>query len=174
MKTILLLLSLSFCTCALSQETTKSKNLKLKYTAPQGWTASEFGGKSPWEEGGNTLCKCSGVVFTKQNPNGKLQVLVYPSSTAGLDSAKRNSAGNLRFENVVKYDKIKNKFFSFERKRSSFTDTKTSKKTYEVIRYQTAIDDHFYIIYAWQEASGTISPDTEKALYEVVNNIEPN
>ncbi|MGZ3921557.1 MAG: hypothetical protein ACXVC7_14755 [Bacteroidia bacterium] len=173
MKNLLILLLLSIPALISAQEI-KSKNLKLKYMPPAGWTAREFGGKSPWEDAGNNLCKCGGVSFSKVDPNGALNVIVYPSTQAGLDSTKRNFVGPLRFENVVKFDKIKNKFFSFERKRSNFTDTKTNKKSFEVIRYFAKVDDRFYIIYAWQENMGSISPDTEKALYEMINAIEPN
>ena len=80
-----------------------------------------------------------------------MNVLVYPSTQSGLDSAKRYSAGNHIFENVQKYDKTKNKFFSFERKKSIFSDIRTKTKSFEVFRYFTKIEDHFYIIYTWQE-----------------------
>jgi hypothetical protein len=155
------------------QQSFKSKHLKLKYTTPAGWNTEEFGGKKTWDESGNTLCNCSGVSFTKMNKDGKLNVVLYPSTQSGLDSAKRNSVGALRFENVDKFDKIRNKNFSFERKRSNFTDTKSNTKSFEVLRYFAKVDDHFYIIYAWQENKRAMSPDTEKELYEMVNAIEP-
>ncbi|MCE3225558.1 MAG: hypothetical protein K0S32_109 [Bacteroidetes bacterium] len=158
---------------SLTAQTIKSKALKIKYTLPAGWNAEEFGGKTSWEESGNTLCKCSGVSFTKQHKDGKMNVLVYPSTQSGLDSLKRNFAGPLRFENVEKFDKTRNKNFSFEKKRSNFTD-KTGKKSFEVIRYFAKVDDHFYIIYTWQENMGAMSPNAEKELYEMVNAIEPN
>lgn len=91
----------------------------------------------------------------------------------GLDSTKRNFVGALRFENVEKYDKTKNKFFSFERKKSNFTDSKTNKKSFDVIRYLAKVDDHFYIIYSWQENVSLMSPQIEKELFEMINAIEP-
>jgi hypothetical protein len=154
-------------------QTVKSKPLKLKYSTPNGWSAQEFGGKLSWDENGGELCKCSGVIFSKSHPNGKLNVLVYPSSASGLDSSKRNYVGMLRWENVEKYEKTTNKSFSFEKRRSNFTDTKGSKKLYDVIRYKAKIDDHFYIIYAWQENMGLLNPTVEKELTEMVNAIEP-
>jgi hypothetical protein len=167
---------IAFCliitTIGLSAQT-KSKLLKLKYTAPEGWNVVEFGGPTSWDESGNVLCKCSGLQFTKQNKNGKLNVVVYPSTVSGLDSSKRDMVGSMKFMDVEKYDKTKNKFFSFERKRSTFHDLRDNKKMYEVIKYKTKIDDHFYVIYAWQENMGMMSPDTEKELYQVVNALEP-
>lgn len=174
MKKLAFLIAIAFPAILLSQQTIKSKNLKLKYTLPAGWNVEEFGGKKSWDDGGNALCHCSGASFTKMNKDGKLNVVVYPSTQSGLDSTKRNLVGILRFENVDKYDKTRNKNFSFERKRSNFTDTKTNSKSYEVIRYFAKVDDHFYIIYAWQDNKRAMSPDTEKELYEMVNAVEPN
>ncbi len=172
MKNIfVILLSLSLCNSFAQQ--TKSKNLKLKYTLPQGWTAAEFGGKSPWEEPGNNLCHCSGVLFTRSHKDGKMNVLVYPSTVSGLDSAKRNTIGKLRWVDVQKYDKTKNKNFSFERKKSNFIDWPSNEKSYEVLRYFAKADDHFYIIYTWQENMQALNSTNEKEIYEMVNAIEP-
>ncbi len=159
----------------IAQETVKSKALKLKYTPPAGWNAQEFGSPTSlnWEEQGNALCKCSGLSFFKSHKDGKMNVVVYPSTQSGLDSIKRNFVGNLRFDNVEKYDKTKNKFFSFEKKRSNFTDIKTNKKSFEVIRYYAKVEDHFYIIYVWQENMNALSPSNEKEIFEMVNAIEP-
>lgn len=169
----LLVLSLLFVATSLLSQTIKSKPLKLKYIAPEGWNPSEFGSATSWEEAGNNLCKCSGLMFTKQNKDGKLMVLVYPSTISGLDSSKREMVGSLKFVDVEKFDKTRNKSFSFEKKRSYFMDTKSSKKSYEVLRYKTKVEDHFYIIYTWQESMNVMSPDTEKDLFKVVNAVEP-
>jgi hypothetical protein len=174
MKKLYFLLAICLPGLLLSQQTIKSKNLKLKYTLPGGWNAEEFSGKKSWDDGGNDLCNCSSVAFTKMHNDGKLNVVIYPSTQGGLDSSKRNLVGSKRFDNVDKYDKTRNKNFSFEKKRSSFTDIKTNSKSFEVIRYFTKVDDHYYIIYAWQENKKPISPDTEKELYEMVNAVEPN
>jgi hypothetical protein len=173
MKKIFYLLFILTASNIIAQETIKSKALKLKYSPPAGWNAEEFGGKTSWEESGNTLCKCSGVAFYRTHKDGKMNVVVYPSSQSGLDSAKRNFVGNLRFENVEKYDKTKNKFFSFERRKSNFTDYKTNKKSYEVIRYLAKVEDHYYIIYAWQESMNPLNSTNEKEIYQMVNAIEP-
>jgi len=170
---ITLLVSLVITTVSMAQ-TIKSKPLKLKYTLPAGWIAEEFGDALDWEKTGNALCKCSGVKFSKQHKDGKMNVLVYPSSQSGLDSTKRNFVGPLVFTDVQKYDKTKNKFFSFERKKSNFADAKkNNEKSFDVIRYQTKVEDHFYIIYAWQENKQLMSPQTEKELFEMINAIEP-
>ncbi|MBK7309573.1 MAG: hypothetical protein IPI93_01985 [Sphingobacteriaceae bacterium] len=169
----LISLCLLVAATSLTAQTVKSKALKLKYTAPEGWNPSEFGGKTSWDESGNNLCKCSGVMFTKQHKDGKMIVLVYPSTISGLDSSKHDMAGILKFVDVEKYDKTKNKNFSFEKKKSYFMDTKTSSKSYEVIKYKTKIEDHYYLIYTWQESMNVMSPNTEKDLFEVVNAIEP-
>jgi hypothetical protein len=155
-----------------AQQTIKSKNLKLKYTLPSDWTATEFGTKN-WEEPGNNLCRCAGVLFSKPHKDGKMNVIVYPSSRGGLDSMKRNFVGTLHFEDVVKYDKIKNKAFSFERKKSNFTDIKTKAKSYEVFRYLAKIENDYYLIYAWQESMNALNSNNEKELYEMVNALEP-
>lgn len=173
MRTLIAAFFLGLTLCGWSQETVKSKVQKLKYTPPQGWVAEEFGGKTSWEEAGNPLCHCSGIVFTKQNKEGKMKILVYPSTVPGLDSAKRNMVGNLKFEDVQKYDKIKNKHFSFERKKSNFVDAKTGAKSYEVMRYFAKVEDHFYIIYAWQENMNALNSTAEKELVEMLNGIEP-
>jgi len=173
MRNLLFLVLISLSAALFSQQSVKSKPLKLKYTPPAGWNAEEFGAKTSWEESGNAMCKCSGVAFFKSHKDGKMNVVVYPSSQSGLDSAKRNFVGNLRFENVEKYDKTKNKYFSFERKRSNFTDSKTTKKSFEVIRYLAKVEDHFYIIYSWQENMNALNSTNEKELYEMVNAIEP-
>jgi hypothetical protein len=172
MKKLFLFLLITAASITSAQETVKSKPLKLKYTPPAGWVAEEFGSKLNWEETGNALCKCSGVKFTKQHKDGKLNVMVYPSTQSGLDSTKRNFVGALRFENVEKYDKTKNKFFSFERKKSNFTESKTNKKSFDVIRYLAKVENHFYIIYSWQENVSLMSPQIEKELFEMINAIE--
>ena len=173
MKNIFLIVLVHVSVCLLAQGTVKSKSLKLKYTAPQGWNTEEFGGKNSWDESGNALCKCSGVSFSKSHKDGKLNVVIYPSTTSGLDSSKRNFVGNIRFDNVEKYDKTRNKFFSFEKKRSNFTDSKSNKKSFEVIRYFAKVENHFYIIYTWQENMSALSPSIEKELFEMVNAVEP-
>ena len=173
MKKILVLFFLSVFTLSQAQ-TLKSKNLKLKYTPPAGWNVEEFGGKSPWEEGENVLCKCSGVHFFRTHKDGKMHVVVYASTQSGLDSTKRNSVGNLRFEDVVKYDRVRNNDMSFERKKSNFTDTKTKSKSYEAYRYFTKVDDRFYIIYAWQESMQALNSTNEKEVFAMVNTIEAN
>jgi hypothetical protein len=154
------------------QETVKSKSLKLKYALPQGWVAEEFGGQSPWEDAGNSLCHCSGIVFTRQHKDGKMKVVIYPSTVAGLDSAKRNAVGNLRFEDVQKYEKGKTKNYSFERKKSNFVEMPGGKKSYEAMRYFIKAGDHFYILYAWQESMNALNSTSEKDLYQMVNSIE--
>lgn len=154
-------------------QTIKSKALKIKYTLANGWAGEEFGGKTSWDESGNNLCKCSGASFYKMGKNGKLNVVIYPSNVNGLDSTKRNFVGNLRFEPVEKYDKVRNQFFSFEKRKSNFTETKSNKKSFEVIKLKTKVEDRFYIIYAWQESSAALDPNVEKELNEMINVIEP-
>jgi len=173
MKSILLLITCLAISPVFSQQT-RSKPLQLKYALPPGWNATEFGGKAPWEDTGNNLCHCSGVLFTRTHKDGKMNVLVYPSTVSGLDSAKRNAVGKLKWVDVQKYDKTRNKHFSFERKHSNFIDWPSGEKSYEVIRYFAKVDDHFYIIYAWQENMGLLNSTSEKDLYEMVNAIEPD
>jgi|SRR6218665_208318 len=172
MRTLITFICLSLAFCCLGQEPVKSKPMKLIYTLPQGWVAEEFGGKSPWEDAGNALCHCSGIVFSRQHKDGKMKVVIYPSTVAGLDSAKRNAVGNLRFEDVQKYEKGKTKHYSFERKRSSFMEMPGGKKSYDAMRYYIKAGDHFYIMYAWQESSSALNSTSEKELYEMVNAIE--
>jgi hypothetical protein len=174
MKNLCILLAISLSTVLTAQQSGKSKVLKLKYTLPAGWNAQEFGNSATknWEEPGNALCACSGIAFYRSHKDGKMNVVVYPSTQAGLDSAKRNSVGNLRFEDVVKYDKVRNNDLSFERKKSNFTDSKTGAKSFEAYRYFTKVDDHFYIIYAWQENMQALNSTNEKALQEMVNSLE--
>src|SRR5204862_1768144 len=116
----MLRISLIFClslSLFTSAQTVKSKLLKIKYTLPEGWAAEEFGGQKSWDDGGNANCNCSGIMFTKQNKDGKMHVLLYPSTPNGLDSAKRGNVGPLKFEMVEKYEKTKAKNFSFEVRR---------------------------------------------------------
>ena len=174
MKKAIYTLSLLFISCGIQlAQTVKSKTLKLKYTPPAGWNAAEFGGLTSWEESSNQFCKCSGVHFFRTHKDGKMNVIVYPSTQSGLDSLKRNFVGALHFEDVQKYDKTKNKNFSFERKRSNFTDSKTKAKSFDAIRYIAKVEDHFYIIYSWQENTSLMSPQIEKELFEMINSIEP-
>jgi hypothetical protein len=173
MKQIIIITFLHLTLFIMAQEPVKSKALKLRYTPPSNWSVEEFGGKNSWDESGNALCHCSGVIFTKPNKDGKMNVLVYPSTNSGLDSSKHYSIGNLRFEHVEKYDKTKNKHFSFEVRRSNFNDIKTKAKSYNVIRYLAKVEDHYYIIYAWQENMDLLNSTAEKELYEMVNAIEP-
>ncbi len=175
MKNLFFFAMVGLSTALFSQQTVKSKILKLKYSPPAGWNVLEFGSAAStnWEEQGNALCKCSGISFNRSHKDGKMNVVIYPSTQSGLDSTKRNFVGTLHFEDVQKYDKTKNKFFSFERKRSNFTDSKTKARSFEAIRYFAKIDDHFYVIYAWQENMSTLSPSNEKEIYEMVNAIEP-
>ena len=155
----------------LQAQTAKSKNLKLKYTLPAGWNTEEFGTKAPWEEGNTKFCKCSGILFFKSHKDGKMNVIVYPSTQAGLDSTKREYVGNLHFENVEKYDGIRSNGLSYERKRSNFFNSKT--KSFDVYRFFAKVDDHFVIIYAWQENMQLLNSTNEKELLEMVRAIEP-
>lgn len=164
MKNLVSLCLIVICSFATAQ--TKSKILKLKYTAPEGWNVEEFGGKANWDEAGNALCKCSGLYFTKQNKDGKLNVVVYASTISGLDSSKREMVGSMKFMDVEKFDKTKNKNFSFEKKKSNFQDVKANKKMYEVIKYKTKVEDHFYIIYTWQENMGMMSQIRKKIFFK--------
>lgn len=41
------------------------------------------------------------------------------------------------------------------------------------MRYFAKIEDHFYIIYSWQENAALMSPQIEKELFEMINAIEP-
>ena len=175
MKTLSLILCICVAINVTAQKTEKSKALKLKYVLPAGWNVQEFGNPitTNWEELGNSLCKCSGILFSKSHPDGKMNVVVYPSAQSGLDSAKRNAVGNLIFNNVQKYDKTRNNSFSFERRKSNFTDSKTKAKSFEVYRYFAKMEDHFYIIYAWQENMQMLNSKNEKELLEMVNAIEP-
>jgi hypothetical protein len=172
MKNLLFLLFIGLSVALQAQ--TKSKNLKLKYELPAGWNAQEFGGKEPWEGAGNAMCPCSGVYFYKSHKDGKMNVVVYPSTQSGLDSTYRNAVGNLRFEDVVKFDRVRSNSLSLERKKSNFTDTKTKAKSFEVYRYSTKVDDHFFIIYAWQENMQMLNSTNEKELFAMVNAIELN
>lgn len=172
MKNFILILSIGLTT--LMQAQTKSKNLKLKYTPPAGWNAEEFGDKSPWETKGNpAFCNCSGAHFFKMHKDGKLHVVVYPSTQSGLDSTKRNRVGKLQFEDVTKFDRVRNKEISYERKKSNFIDTLTKAKSFDAYRYFTKIDDHFLIIYAWQENLQPLTTN-EKELFQMVNAVEGN
>jgi hypothetical protein len=156
-----------------SQKAVKLTNLKLKYTLPEGWNAEAFGGESPWENANSGYCKCAGVMFTKQHPNGPMHVLVYPSTISGLDSTKRNYVGSLHFEKVEKYFKTTNKNFSFEKRESYFTDTKKGTKAYDAFRYIARPKTTTYIIYTWQETANKMDGKTERELFEMVNGIEP-
>jgi hypothetical protein len=171
MKNLVFLLLISLFTSSPAQ-TIKSKNLKIKYTPPAGWNAEEFGDKSPWETGENPLCKCSGAHFSKSHKDGKMHVVLYPSTQAGLDSTKRNGVVQLRFEDVVKFDRVRINGVSFERKKSNFTDTKTNAKSFEVYRYFAKVEDRFYIIFAWQENMQTLNSSNEKEIFAMINAIE--
>ena len=173
MKNIFLLMFVCVSIFSFSQ-TVKSKLLKLKYTTPESWTATEFGGKLNWDESGNEMCHCSGIAFSKPHKNGKYNVVVYAVPSGGLDSAKREFVGSLHFVNVEKVEKITNKSFSFEKRRSNFYDIKTKSASYNCIRLiSKPIEGHFYLIYLWQENKELLNSTSEKELTEMVNSIEP-
>ena len=170
----IIFLSLFVCSLTIQSQTVKSKNLKLKYTTPESWTATEFGGLLNWDEKGNEMCRCSGVAFSKPNKDGKFNVVIYAVANGGLDSTKREFVGALHFENVEKVEKTTNKNFAFEKRRSNFYDVRAKKASYNCIRYITkATDGHCYLIYAWQENMNLLNSTAEKALTEMVNAIEP-
>jgi hypothetical protein len=155
-------------------QTVKSKILKLKYATPESWTATEFGGLLNWDEKGNEMCRCSGISFSKPNKEGKFNVVIYAVPNGGLDSTKREFVGPLHFENVEKVEKTTNKNFAFEKRRSNFYDVRAKKASYNCIRYITKpTEGHCYIIYAWQENMNLLNSNSEKALTEMVNAIEP-
>ncbi len=170
-----ILLSLFVCASVFSfAQTVKSKLLKLKYTTPEGWTASEFGGLKHWDESGNAMCRCSGIAFSKPHKNGKFNVVVYAVPNGGLDSAKREFVESLHFVNVEKVEKTTNKGFSFEKRRSNFYDVKTKTNSYNCIRYiSKPTEGHSYIIYVWQENMDLLNSTSERELTEMVNGIEP-
>jgi hypothetical protein len=111
MKNLILFLLLVTTGYIVAQKAVKVKELKLKYTLPEYWNAEVYAGEQPWEIGTNALCKCAGILFFKAHKNGKMNVLIYPTTSSGLDSAKRNFVGSLRFENVEKYDNTKLKCY---------------------------------------------------------------
>ena len=170
-----ILLTLCVCVSIFSfSQTVKSKLLKLKYTTPESWTATEFGGPLHWDQSGNAMCRCSGIAFSKPHKNGKFNVVVYAVPQGGLDSAKREFVGSLHFVNVEKVEKTTNKNFSFEKRRSNFQDVKTKNASYNCIRYiSKSTEGHSYIIYAWQENMELLNSSSEKELTEMVNGIEP-
>ncbi len=155
-------------------QTIKSKALKLKYTLADSWTASEFADPLNWDKGGNDMCKCSGVAFSKPDANGKYNVVVYAVPAGGLDSSKREFVGTLHFVNVEKIEKAVNENFSFERRRSNFVDIKTKAKSYNCMRYITKPKDGYsYIIYAWQENMNLLNSTSERELSKMINVIAP-
>jgi hypothetical protein len=155
-------------------QTIKSKALKLKYTLAESWTANEFADPLNWDKGGNAMCKCSGVAFSKPDANGKYNVVVYAVPAGGLDSAKREFVGTLHFVNVEKIEKAVNEYFSFERRRSNFVDAKTKAASYNCMRYVTKPKDGYsYIIYAWQENMNLLNSTSEKELSKMINVIAP-
>ena len=167
-------LSLIVCSLSLNAQTVKSKVLKLKYTTPESWSAEEFGGLLNWDEKGNELCRCSGIAFSKPHKDGKFNVVIYAVANGGLDSTKREFVGNLHFENVEKVEKVTNKNFSMEKRRSNFYDVRAKKTSYNCIRYITKpTEGHCYLIYAWQENMNLLNSTSEKTLTEMVNSIEP-
>jgi len=174
MKTFCFLLAMVLSTGLFAQKTVKSKSLKIKYTLPEGWNVMEFGNpdSKTWEEAGNDICKCSGILFFSTHKDGKMNVVLYPSKASGLDSAKRNFVGPLEFIEVEKYDNIRNNGISFQRKKSNFNDTKTKSTSFEVYRYFAKVDDHYYIIYAWQENMQFLTSSNQKVLFDMVNAIE--
>ncbi|HQQ94987.1 MAG TPA: hypothetical protein PLQ93_10565 [Bacteroidia bacterium] len=174
MKTLCLILMIGFSAAVTAQKSFKSKPLRIKYSLPEAWNVQEFGkpNTKTWEEAGNELCACSGILFYRSHKDGKMNVVLYPSTQSGLDSAKRDFVGKLKFVDVEKYDNIRNNGMSFRRKKSNFTDTKTGAKSFEVYRYFTKVDDHYYIIYAWQENMQVLSSTNEKMLFDLVNSIE--
>ena len=103
-----------------------------------------------------------------------MKIVVYPSTQSGLDSAKREGVGRLKFENVEKKDGVRSNGVFYERKRSNFKDSKSGAKSYDVFRFFARVDDHFYIIYAWQENMQLLNSTNEKELLEMVKAIEPN
>lgn len=172
MKQLFLIL-LAFTLIQARAQSVKSKNLKIKYTLPAAWNAEEFGGKSPWEDAGNDLCKCAGAHFTRSHADGKMHVLIYPSTQAGLDSTKRNKVGELEFVDVVKFDRVRNNGMSMERKKSNFIHSKTKTKSFEAFRYIIKVEEHFYIVFAWQETMQALNSTNEKELFSMVNAFEP-
>jgi hypothetical protein len=154
-------------------QTVKSKVLKLKYSLPENWSAIEFGGQTSWDESGNDMCRCSGVLFNKPSKKGNFNVVVYAVPKGGLDSTKREFAGPLHFENVEKVERTTNKNFAFEKRRSHFYDVRAKKDSYNCIRLITKTEGYCYLIYAWQENTDLLNSTSEKELNEMINAIEP-
>lgn len=174
MKHLILCLLAMHSSLAIAQKSVKVKELKIKYTLPEGWNINSYITDQPWEATSNVLCKCAALHFFSPNKNGQFNVVVYPTTISGLDSAKRSFVGTLRFEGVEKYDKTKNEFFSFEKRHSFFVDTKKgTQKSFEVIRYIAKLKDRAYIFYAWQENMNLLNPTVEKDLTKMINAIEP-
>lgn len=174
LKPLLLFLSALLCSQVLHAQSQKSKNMKLKYILPAGWTATEFGGKSPWESAGNELCRCAGIHFSRSHKDGNMHVVVYPSTPEGVDSLKRRRVGNLEFVDVQKFDRVRNNGMSMERKKSNFIAIPSKTPSYEAFRYITKVENRFYIIFAWQENMQSLNSTNEKELFTMVNAIEPD
>ncbi|MCA0430932.1 MAG: hypothetical protein LCH32_10580 [Bacteroidetes bacterium] len=174
MKKLITLFFLTATTFMLAQKPIKVKELKLKYTLPEGWNVSPFTAEINWENSKNTFCNCSAIHFYSPNKNGQFNVVVYPTLISGLDSTKRNFVGALNFVPVEKYDKTKNEFFSFEKRHSHFVDSKKgNQKSYDVVRFVAKLKDRAYVFYAWQESMNLLNPNVEKDLNKMINAIEP-
>ncbi len=174
MRSRLFIISVLILNILNAQKAIKLKEVKLKYTLPEGWNVNSYTSEQPWETTSNVLCKCTALHFYSPNKNGQFNVVVYPTTISGLDSTKRSFVGALRFEGVEKYDKTKNEFFSFEKRHSHFVNTKNgTQKSFEVVRYIAKLKDRAYIFYAWQENMNLLNPNVEKDLNKMINAIEP-
>ena len=88
---------------------------------------------------------------------------------------KKFGVGNLHFEDVVKIDRVRNNdMFHLNGKNQILRIAKTKAKSFEVYRYFVKVEDHFYIIYAWQENMQALNSTNEKELFAMVNSIEAN
>lgn len=171
MKNIIITLFMACTINSIAQKPIKVGELNLKFIALEGWNSYinlEESNKK------NNICNCSYIHFTKQHPNGELNIVVYPTNKQGLDSIKREMVGSLRFQPVEKYDNTKNEFFKFQKKTSYFVDTKNNNsKSYEVARHIAKYKNDFFIFYTWQKSSTILNPNVEKELNLQLNKIEP-
>lgn len=61
----------------------------ISYRLPADWEVDGFGdyAKSGWEEHGSAVCNCTGTINSSDSLG--IKMVIYPSTQAGLDSAKR-------------------------------------------------------------------------------------
>jgi|SRR5687767_14968384 len=120
MRSLFIALFLSLNTAIFAQGWIKinQRDYNVTYKLPKQWEVDGFGsGFGYWDEGGSSVCDCSGTI--NYGLNKALGMVIYPFEKTA-DLVKRNFVWNYQFVENTAVEQIQTKILKFEKKISKW------------------------------------------------------